>query len=106
MNMVGNLMTKIKNYTAKFRDYNGLRDGEKIIAINFISVDQLVNHCIICKNTTKFFDLESELYRKYPKYSESENCFTFNDLKINKWKTLEENGITGYTIRINKIDNK
>ena len=106
INTIANLMTKLKNNTAVFKNYNGLPDGEKLIAINFTSVDQLVNHCIICKNTTKFFELESDLYRKYPKYSENENCFTFNNLKINRWKTLEENGISSYTIRINKIDDK
>ena len=81
---------------------NVLSKGEMFIAINFASVDQRINHSIICKNNTNFHEIEGELYDKYPEYKENENYFMFNDLKINRWKTLEENGIKGYTIILNK----
>ena len=86
------------------KNYNRQHNGEKLIAINFISVDQHINHSIICTNKTKFFDIESELYRKYPKHSE--NLFMFGNLEVNKWKTLEENGINGYTIMFNAKSNE
>ena len=106
-NSIDKLMLKLNKNVVEFRNYNGLPDGEKLIAVNFTSYDKVINHCIICKNKTKFFDIESELYRKYPKYKENENCFTLNNgLKINRWGTLEENKIYGYTIILNKIDNK
>ena len=85
---------------------NPLSSGEKLIAINFVSLDQHINHSIICKNKTKFHEIESELYVKYPEYAESDNYFMFNGLKINRWKTLEEIGILGYTIILNKIDDE
>ena len=85
---------------------NTLSCGDKFIAINFVSVDQNINHSIICKNKTKFHDIEDKLYTKYPKYAENDNYFMFNGSKVNRWKTLEENDINGYTVILNKVDNK
>ena len=105
-NIIANLMLKLNKIAAEFRKSNGLSNREKLIAINFISTDKNINHSIICKNKTKFFDIESELYRKYPECRENENFYTLNGFKINKWKTLEENGINGYIIKLNKKDNE
>ena len=104
--LINNLKSKLYSNIAEHKNFNGLPDREKLIAINIISVDKQINHCIICKNNTKFFDVESDIYRKYPKYSKKENLFTFCDNKINRMKTLEENGIIGYTIILNQINNK
>ena len=99
------LKTNINNIKPSLIN-NDLVIGEKLIAINFVSVDKSINHTIICKNTTKFYEIEKEFYDKYPEYAEKNNCLMFNDLKINRWKTLEENNINDYTIIVNKIDNK
>ena len=85
-------------------DPKNLLDGEKLIAINFISIDQRINHYVICNNKTKFHEVESQLYEKYPEYTGSENFFVFNGIKIDRWKTLEENSIHGYTIMLKKIE--
>ena len=103
MKIIENLNSKLNSNVVESKNYNGLPHGEKLIALNFISVDKHINHNVICKNKTKFFELEKELYGKYPEYS-NENFFIFNGLKINKWKTLEENGINGYTITLKTID--
>ena len=58
-----------------------------------ISGDQNVHYSIICKNTQKFTEIEHQLYQKYPEYLESENYFLVNGKKINKYRSLEENGI-------------
>ena len=65
---------------------------------------QRINHTIICKNKTKFHEIEGLLYEKYPEYTNCENFFMFNGLTINRWKTLEDNGINGYTIMLKKIE--
>ena len=82
--------------------YN-LSNGEKLVALNFVSVDQQINHTIICKNKTEFHDIESILYKKFSQYEEEENYFMCNGNKIKKYKTLEENGINAYTIMMNKF---
>jgi len=70
-----------------------LEEGEKLISIIFISSNQEIHCSIICKNTDEFHKIEGELYKKYPEYSENENFFLLNGKKINRYKTLEENGI-------------
>ena len=100
------LASKLDNNTSELKNYNELPSGEKLVAVNFISVDQRVNHSIVCKNKTNFFEIENSLYKKYPEYSENDNFFMFHGLKINRWKTLQQNGINGYTIILNMIDDK
>ena len=102
----------IKDLTLKLNNDNtfeninsiNLLDGEKIIAINFISVDQNINHIVISKNYKKFHEIETQLYEKYPDYGKSENFFMFNGSQINRWESLKDNGIIGYTIILKKID--
>ena len=70
-----------------------LMEGEKIMAIILTSVDQKIHYSIICKNKEKFNIIENKFYEAYPDYIETENFFTLNGKKINKYKTLEENNI-------------
>ena len=106
MNINNSLNSKLNSNVTEIKNYNELSYGEKLIAVNFISVDQRINHSIICKNKTYFYEIESSLYKKYPEYKKDDNYFMFNGLKINRWDTLEENGINGYNIILNKIDDK
>ena len=105
--ILDDLMSKTNNNTFKSCiNNNELINGEKLTAINFTSDDKSINHTIICKNTAKFYEVEKELYSKYPEFEEENNSLNFNGLKIDRWKTLEENNIIGCTIMLNKIDNK
>ena len=107
MKTLNDLLTKMNNnYDGSKINNKTLLYGEKLIAINFVSVDQRINHSVVCKNKTKFHEIEDELYVKYPEYAKNDNYFMFNGLKVNRWKTLEEIGINGYTIILNKIDNE
>jgi vacuolar-type H+-ATPase subunit I/STV1 len=69
--------------------------GEKLMTVIFISDDQKIHYSFICKNTDKFNRLENILYNveEYKSYLQSENYFLLNGKKINKYLTLEENGI-------------
>ena len=69
---------------------------------------RLINELMIVlfKNKIDFHEIEGILYKKYPEYKKKENYFTFNGSKIERWDTLEENGIIGCTIILNTIDNK
>ena len=64
------------------------------MSLIFTSADQVIHHSVICKNNELFSNVENRLYDDgFPEYKESENFFTFNGLKINKNKTVEENNI-------------
>ena len=59
----------------------------------FQSTDSKIHYALICKNTDKFNMIENMLYDKYPEYIENENFFTVNGIKINRFKTMEQNKI-------------
>ena len=100
------LNSNLNNISTEPKDYNELPDEEKLIAINFISVDQEINYSITCTNKTSFYEVEKKLYTKYPQYEENENFFMFNGSKINKWETIEENGMNGYIVILKTIDDE
>ena len=83
-----------------------LKEGEKMMTVNFLSSDQKIqNYSIICKNTDVFHNIEKKLYEGFNEFYETENYFTVNGLKINKLKTLEENKIkNNNVIMLNVID--
>ena len=79
-----------------------LLKGEKLLSLIFISMNQEIHYSLICKNTDLFSKLESKLYEEYPNYAESENYFMANEVKINRFKNLDENGIRNNDIIILK----
>ena len=66
------------------------------------SDDNKINVPIICKNSFKFIKIEEKFYDMYSELAEKENNFTLNGAKLNKNKTLEENGIKDKDIIIVK----
>ena len=70
-----------------------IKKGEELLSIIFYSTDSKIHYSFICKNTKRFSEVESRLYKIYPTYEEGENCFYANGPKIKKTKTLEENQI-------------
>ena len=97
---INELTIKLKRYPFE------LNEGEKLLSVNFSSVDQrLQNYSIICKNTDIFNKLENKLYEDYKEFDETEIYFTVNGNKINKNKSLDFNKIKNNdTIIINILD--
>jgi len=90
---LNNRIFELENELNKFKSYC-LSPGEKLISVEFISKDQIINNFIaVAKNTDKFLKLEEILYEKYPNYRGSDNYFIFNGNKVKRNKTLEENNI-------------
>ena len=83
-----------------------LKENEKLMCVNFRSIDQKIqNYSLICKNTDSFNVLENQLYKDNKEYYETENYFTVNGKKIHKNKTLEENNIhNNDTIILNVLE--
>ena len=82
----------LKNQINQFKSYI-LSPGENLISIKFISCDQKINFSTFVKPKDNFTKIENILYNNYPNYREIENYFLVNGKKINKFKTIEENGI-------------
>ena len=74
-----------------------LKPGEKIIAINFVSmgIQDISNYNLICKNTDLFVRLEERLYNEFPNFKNFETYFEVKTKRIKRFKTIEENGIKG-----------
>ena len=83
-----------------------LKEGEKLMTVNFTTVDSKIqNYSLICKNTDIFNSIETKLYQDYKEYYDTENYFTVNGKKIHKYKNLQENNIyNNDTIILNIID--
>ena len=87
------------------RRFSIMKPEEKVIAVNFETIDQKVKKCFPCKNTDFVVDLEKELYNEYCEYKDIETYLLCKGNKVSRFKTLEENGITNSsTIIINKND--
>ena len=71
-----------------------LKEGEKLMTINLTTIDSKIqNYSIICKNTDIFNNIEKKIYEEYKEYYDTENYFTVNGKKINRFKNLDENNI-------------
>ena len=83
-----------------------LKENEKLMTVNFMSVDQKIkNYSIICKNTDRFNKVENQLYEDNKDFYETENYFTVNGSKVHKNKTLDENNIHNNDIVLLEIIN-
>ena len=67
---------------------------EGIMTVNFVSPDENIFCSIPCRNTYKFDYVLKKFYEMYPEYKEfKDNSFYIKNSRINKNKSLEENGI-------------
>ena len=85
------LKEKISRYPCE------LNDGEKMISIIFTSLDESIIGSIICKNTDNFSLIEKQIYKIYPEYKNN-IIFKFNEIKINRDDSLEENKLNNNSI--------
>ena len=78
-----------------------LNEGEKLITVVFKSSDLIIPHfSIICKNTDIFNVIEKKLYEEYKDYYDSENYFMAKGLRVQKYKSLDENHIYDHDVII------
>jgi len=87
---------KIKNLIESKNNKNKeLKDEmEGIMTVNFVSPDESIFCSIPCRNTYKFDYVVKKFYEIYPEYKEfKDNSFYIKNSRINKNKSLEENGI-------------
>ena len=103
-------MEKLENKENMIKDLKSklpfeLSENEKLMTVIFNSTDQKIHYALICKNTDVFNRLENSLYNIYTEYKDSENYFTCNGMRVNKYRTLEENNIKfSDVITLNKYE--
>ena len=106
-NLQNSNIIELENEIKLFREYCNFSEGEKLVSIKIISGEQDIDYSIIIKNTELFSKIETMLYNKYPKYTDTENYFLVSGKKVNKHKTLEKNNIKNndiITLYINNFD--
>ena len=93
-NQILTLKTKlIYNPKVNKKPNLGLINPEKIISIQFKSMDENIDLCKSCKKSEIFAHLEEKLYELYPEYKGTNNIFICNGVNVNRFMSLEENGI-------------
>jgi len=63
------------------------------MCVFFTSTDQKVNRAIPCIDSDLFAEVEEKLYKEYPEYRETNNCFLANGKQILRFKTIGDNKI-------------
>jgi len=88
-NEINNLKVQLQynSNNKKYVNYN------KILVINFISLDQKINCGISCLETDTFAEVEEKLYQKYEEYRETNNNFLARGRIILRFKTISGNNI-------------
>ena len=87
-----NKILELKKQINQLKSYF-LSPGENLISIKFISCDKNINFSTLAKLNDNFSKIENILYNNYPNYKKYENYFLVNGRRINKYNTIEENGI-------------
>lgn len=85
---------EIKNLKGKLERFPfELCENEKIMSVIISTEDKNIQYSVICKNSDKFLRIEEKFYDTFPEFGKAQNSFFINENKINKYQTLEENGI-------------
>ena len=63
-------------------------DRNKLIAVNFISMDHNVHFSVPCIESDIFAEVEEKLYKEYPEYRETNNYFLVDGKQILRFKTI------------------
>ena len=87
---------ELKSQLSKFP----FKEGEKIMSIIFMSLDERLHYSIICKNTDIFYTVLTELKENFPEYFEKDIIYILKGKKIDIKKTIEQNGIKNSDIII------
>ena len=68
-------------------------DMNKLMSVNFISVDQKIHFSVPCIDSDTFAEVEEKLYKEFPEYRETNNNFIANGEPVLRFKTISQNKI-------------
>ena len=84
------LKLELQNINSQNRQYI---DINKIMSVNFISMDQKIHFSVPCIDTNTFAEVEEKLYKQFPEYRETNNSFLANGQQVLRFKTIRQNNI-------------
>ena len=67
--------------------------SSKIRTITIQSADTQLNANLKCTGNQTFSEIEANLYKLYPQYKETNNIFLCKGSVVERFKTIDENGI-------------
>ena len=68
-------------------------DMNKLMSVNFISMDQKIHFSVPCIDSDTFAEVEEKLYKEFPEYRETNNNFIANGDPVLRFKTISQNKI-------------
>ena len=87
-------MTQLQEASTKQSDINeGKFCRKEMKCVFFTSVDQTINYPIPCIDSDIFAEVEEKLYKEYPEYRETNNCFIANGKEVLRFKSIADNKI-------------
>ena len=84
------LKLELQNINSQNKQYI---DINKMMTVNFISMDQKIHFTISCIDTNTFAEVEEKLYKQFPQYRETNNNFLANGQQVLRFKTIRQNNI-------------
>ena len=87
---LNNLKLELQNIKSQNKKYV---DINKMMTVNFISMDQHIHFAIPCIGTDTFAEVEEKLYKKFPEYRETNNNFLAYGEPVLRFKTITQNKI-------------
>ena len=89
-----NYNAQIQNLNMKLMNKKQYVDFNKIVVINFMSGDGVINNIgIKCLKTDTFAEVEEKLYKTFDEYRETNNVFLHGGNVVLRFKTIEQNNI-------------
>ena len=88
---LNNLKSLLQNNNISSK--NKYIDINRIMTVNFISMDSKIHFAISCLDTDTFAEVEEKLYKQFPEYRETNNSFLANGEQVLRFKTIKENKI-------------
>ena len=84
------LKLELQNINSQNKQYI---DINKMMTVNFISMDQKIHFAVSCIGTNTFAEVEEKLYKQFPEYRETNNSFLANGQQVLRFKTIRQNNI-------------
>ncbi len=78
---------ELQNINSQNRQYI---DINKIMTVNFISMDQKLHFAVPCIDINTFAEVEEILYKHFPEYRETNNSFLANGQQVLRFKTIRQ----------------
>ena len=104
-NIINDLKYKLQNNSGNINKYINI---DKIMVVNFYSLDQKINCGIKCLENETFAELEEKLYQQdgYEEYRNTNNNFIVKGQIVLRFKTLKDNNIkNGDRIQLLNLEN-